>query len=595
MSDPIEKIKTGGKFLTETIGENLIFSREQFSEEHREIEKLVRDFGKDRIRSNKEEIEKFDKELSLGLLREMGELGLLGVDVPEEYGGLELDKITTAIVAESLSSGICPSFTVTYSVQTGIGCLPIVWFGTEYQKKKYLPKMVTGEWVGAYGLTEPSAGSDALSGTTSAVLTEDGKHYIINGEKIFITNASWADIFIVFAKVDGEKFSAFIIDRDTPGFSIGVEEKKMGMKGSSTSSLSFADAKIPVENLLYDIGKGATIAFNALNLGRFKLAASDLGGCKEVITEAVKYGLERRQFGQPIVQFDAIKGKIADMVIRTFSADSMIYRTIGLINDAIQSIKKNTDDYYIQLGEAMERYAIEASMVKVFGSESLALVADNGVQILGGYGFIEEYPMAGVYRDARIDRIWEGTNEINRQIITGYMMKKALLESLPIREQILKIDQFLTESESYNSFNMLKDEAQIIETGKRLVLTLFNDALCEYGQDLRHEQQLTEILANAFMLLYAAESTILRVHQMDQTDNDKKIPIAISKVNAAEISIQLMNLSLTGMNGIYKGHLPDSVINRLREFQKRMLPKNDIIRLKRKIADYIYSKKSYPF
>ena len=594
MSDP-EAIKTGGIFLTETIGENRILAREGFSEEHREIEQLVREFGNDRIKSNKEEIEKFNKELSLDLLKEMGELGFLGVDVPEEFGGLELDKITTAIVAESMSSGICPSFTVTYSVQTGIGCLPIVWFGTKEQKQKYLPKMVTAEWVGAYGLTESGAGSDALSGTTSAVLSEDGKHYILNGEKIFITNASWADVFIVFAKVDGEKFSAFIVDRNTPGFTIGAEEKKMGMKGSSTSSLSFADAKIPVENLLYEIGKGATIAFNALNLGRFKLAASDLGGCKELISEAVQYGLDRRQFGQPITKFDAIKGKIADMVIRTYSADSMIYRTIGLINDAIQSIDKKSDDYYIKLGEAMERYAIEASMAKVYGSESLALVVDNGVQVLGGYGFIEEYMMAGAYRDARIDRIWEGTNEINRQIIAGYMMKKALLESIPIREAILKIDQFLEKPDTFETLGALQDSAGIIETGKRLILTLFNEALCQFGQDLRHEQQLTEILANMFMLIYAAESSIARVYQIEQTDSEKRIPIAIAKVHAAEVSIQLMNLTLTGMNRIYKGHLPEKTINHLREFQKRMLPKIDIIKLKRDIAEYIYSKKSYPF
>ena len=277
--------KTGGRFLIEEIGTSPVFSRETFSEEHQEIEGMIKEFATERVRGNVDEINKFNKDLSLTVLREMGELGLLGIDVPEKYGGMEMDKITTAIAAESLSAGFCPSFTATWSVQTGIGSLPIVWFGTPEQKKKYLPQIVTAEKVGAYGLTEPEAGSDALAGRTTAMLTEDGKHYILNGEKIFITNGGWADVFTVFAKVDGDKFSAFIVELGTPGFEIGPEEHKMGMKGSSTTSLIFKDAKIPVENLLYEVGKGATIAFNALNMGRYKLAASDLGGCKMVITE----------------------------------------------------------------------------------------------------------------------------------------------------------------------------------------------------------------------------------------------------------------------------------------------------------------------
>ena len=271
MNSAINKYKTGGSFLIQPIGEHPIFTREQFSDEHGEIEKMVKEFARERVLENKEEIEKFNKELSLSLIREIGELGLLGVNIPEEYGGMDLDKITSAIVAESLMAGSSASFIVTWSVQTGIGSLPIVWFGTPEQKEKYLPKLVTGEWIGAYGLTEPSAGSDALSGKTSAVLSDDGKYYILNGEKIFISNGGWGQVYIVFAQVEGDKFSAFIVDRDTPGFGIGAEEKKMGMKGSSTTSLTFTDAKVPVENLLYKIGKGATIAFNTLNMGRFKL------------------------------------------------------------------------------------------------------------------------------------------------------------------------------------------------------------------------------------------------------------------------------------------------------------------------------------
>lgn len=595
MSEQPSQPKTGGQFIVEAIGSTPVFSREKFSEDHRDIEQMIRDFAQDRIRENKQEIESFNKDLSLSLLKEMGELGLLGVDVPEQYGGMELDKITSAIVAESISAGYCASFTVIYSVQTGIGSLPIVWFGTSEQKEKYLPGIVSADLVGAYGLTEPEAGSDALSGKTTAVLSEDGKHWILNGEKIFITNGGWADVYTVFAQVDGEKFSAFIVERDTPGFEVGAEEKKMGMKGSSTTPLSFSDAKIPKENLLNEVGKGAAIAFNALNIGRFKLAASDLGGCKQIITEVVNYAADRRQFGQSITNFDAIKGKFADMVVRTYSADSMIYRTIGLIQDAINTLDKTDEDYFIKQGEAMEKYAIEASMAKVYGSESLAILTDNGVQIMGGYGFIEEYPMAGAYRDTRIDRIWEGTNEINRQIVSGYMLKKTLIEDLPIREAIRDIDTYLRTHPKPESDGLLSREQFMIETGKRLALYLFHESLCEFGQDLKNEQQLTEILANMFIELYTADSTLGRVIQLDD-DYEMKVQAAdIARVHSAEVSIRLMNLVLTGLNGIYHGRLPDRVVDHMREFQKRMLPTTDIIAIKRRIAEHVYAEKKYPF
>lgn len=595
MNSAINKYKTGGCFLIQPIGENPIFTREQFSDEHCEIEKMVKEFARERVLENKEEIEKFNKELSLSLIREIGELGLLGVDIPEEYGGMDLDKITSAIVAESLMAGSSASFIVTWSVQTGIGSLPIVWFGTPEQKEKYLPKLVTGEWIGAYGLTEPSAGSDALSGKTSAVLSDNGKYYILNGEKIFISNGGWGQVYIVFAQIEGDKFSAFIVDRDTPGFGVGAEEKKMGMKGSSTTSLTFTDAKVPVENLLYKIGKGATIAFNTLNMGRLKLAASDLGGAKIITAGAIRYGLERKQFGQAITNFDVIKGKIADMVIRTYATDSMIYRTIGLVQNEIDLLDKSDPDYYIHMGEAMERYAIEASMAKVYGSETAALCADHGVQIMGGYGFIEEYPMAGAYRDARIDRIWEGTNEINRQIITGYFMKKALMEELPIRDAIQEIDTFLSNYQEPDSDQILSREAQAIECGKRLALFLFHEALCRFGQDLKHEQQLTEILADIFTEIYTAESTIARVQQTKESNALDQTSVSVAKVYSAEVCLKLLNFALTGLNGIYRAHLPESIIDHLRKFQINLLLPTDVIGLKRTVAEKAYAMKDYPF
>ena len=437
MTDTIDlKIKSGGQWLISPVANTKVFCRETFTEDHQDIDAMIQEFAKDRILPNVEAIDKLDKDLSLKLLREMGELGLIGVDAPEEYGGTDLDKITSCIITEGMARGGSPSFSCTFSVQTGIGSMGIVFFGTPEQKQKYLPKMMTGEWVGAYALTEPSAGSDALSGKTTAVLSDDGKHYILNGEKQFISNGSWADVFTVLVQVDGDKFSGFIVDRDTEGFEIGAEEKKMGMQGSSTTPLIFTNAKVPVENLLYKVGKGATIAFNILNTGRYKLAAACIGGSKLGIEHSIEYALDRRQFGQPIAYFDAIKGKIADMTVRIYAADSMLYRTIGLIQNAIDKLDKSDPDYYKKTGEATEKFAVEASMAKVFGSETSDLVVDESLQIHGGYGFTEEYPLARAYRDDRINRIWEGTNEINRAIVTGYMMKKVLMEEISLRDYL---------------------------------------------------------------------------------------------------------------------------------------------------------------
>ncbi|MBL3588247.1 MAG: acyl-CoA dehydrogenase family protein [gamma proteobacterium endosymbiont of Lamellibrachia anaximandri] len=595
MNDTPAQLTTGGRFLVEPVGCENVLTRECFSEEHREIEGMVRDFASERVYPLRDEIEKFDKDLCVKLLREMAELGLLGIDIPEAYGGLELDKVTSAIVVESLARGYSASFTVIFSVQTGIGSLPIVWFGTPEQKEKYLPRLVSAEWISAYSLTEASSGSDALAAKTRADLSEDGKSYILNGEKMFTTNGGWADVYTIFAQVDGRHFSAFIVERDSAGLEVGPEEKKMGVKGSSTTPITLTDVRVPAENLLYEIGKGATIAFNALNLGRFKLAAADLGGSKTVLEEAVKYARDRRQFGQAIAAFDVIKGKIADMTVRIYTADSMIYRTIGLIQEATDRLDKDDPLYYIHMGEATEEYAIEASMAKVYGSETLGMVTDHGIQILGGYGFIEEFPMARPYRDTRIDRIWEGSNEINRQIITGYMIKKALLEELPIRTAIRDIDAFL-ESDVEQAFSGAQaNEECAIETGKRLALHVFHAALNEFGQDLRHEQQLTEILADMFTYLYVADSTLSRVQCLQGDAPVDKMAATIARIHSAEVSIRLLNLALTGLHAIFHGKLPPDTADHLRRFQRRMLPETDIIQLKRALADYVYSRNGYPF
>ena len=587
------KSKTGGHFLVEPISMANVYSREDFSEEHNDIYKLVMEFDREKILAQKEGIEDYNPNLVKSLIKEMGTLGLLGIDVPEIYGGINLDKITTIIVAEALVQS--PSFAVTWSVQTGIGSLPIVWFGTEEQKQKYLPKIVTGEILCAYGLTEPSAGSDATHGKTSAVLSKDGEHYILNGEKIFISNGKWSDIYTVFAQFEGDKFSAFIVERGTEGFSVGEEEKKLGMKGSSTTALIFEDAKIPVKNLLFKVGEGANIAFNCLNIGRLKLGASTLGGSKMVINGVTPYAKERRAFGQPISKLDAITKKIADMTIRTYVTDSMLYRTVGLIQSEIDLLDEKDDNYYIQMGEAMEKFAIETSMAKVYGSDTSHNVIDDGLQILGGYGFLEEYPLAGAYRDDRINQIWEGTNEVNRQIIAGFMIKKALMEELPIREAILEIDAFMSSGKLELDNQILSTECQIIEIAKRFVLFIFNEALCKYGQDLKHEQQLTEIFADSFMDIYAAESTVVRACKIMDSNSPEPTVVDIAKTFTSEMANRLISQLHTAKNAINEGEQSHHIDQKVNEFESRIRLSTNVIRLKRNIANYVYKNNKYPY
>jgi alkylation response protein AidB-like acyl-CoA dehydrogenase len=585
--------KTGGQFLVEPISMATVYSREDFTEEHIDIYNLVMEFDRDQVLAQKEEIDQYNPDLVKSLIKEMGKLGLLGIDVPETYGGINLDKITTIIVAESLVQ--CPSFSVTWGVQTGIGSLPIVWFGTEEQKQKFLPKIVTGEILCAYGLTEPSAGSDATNGKTTAVLSKDGEHYILNGEKIFITNGNWANVYTVFAQIDGDKFSAFIIERGTEGFSIGQEEKKLGMKGSSTTPLIFENAKVPVKNLLFKVGEGANIAFNCLNIGRLKLGASSLGGSKMVINGVTPYAKERRAFGQPISKLDAITKKIADMTIRTFVTDSMLYRTVGLIQSEIDQLDIKDANYYIQMGEAMEKFAIETSMAKVFGSDTSHIVIDEGLQILGGYGFLEEYPLAGAYRDDRINQIWEGTNEVNRQIISGFMMKKALMEELPIREAIREIDAFMSNGELDLNNQILSTECQTIEIAKRFVLFIFNEALCKYGQDLKHEQQLTEIFADNFMDIYTAESTVVRARKIMASNSPEPTVVDIAKVFTAEMANRFISQLHTAISAICDGKPSVLIDQKINEFESRIRLSTNVIGLKRNIANHVYKKNRYPY
>ena len=589
------QLKTGGQWLVEPVTNKKILCRESFSEEHKDIEKLITNFSKDRILPNIFKIDKFDESLSKSLLREMGELGLLGVDTPEEYGGSGLDKITACIIAEGVQRGGSASFGCTFGVQTAIGSLGIVFFGTSKQKEKYLPGLMKGEKLAAYALTEPSSGSDALSAKTSAVLSDDKKHYILNGEKQFISNGGWADIFTILAQVDGNKFSGFIIEKGMEGFTIGSEEKKMGVKGSSTTSLKFTNAKVPVENLLYKVGKGASIAFGALNIGRYKLAAASLGGSKIALEVTINYALERKQFGQAIAKFNSIEGKIADLVVRIYSVDAMLYRTVGLIQEAIDDLDKTSSEYYIQMVKTMERFSVESSMAKVYGSETSDKVVDDCLQIFGGYGFIEEYPIAMAYRDDRINRIWEGTNEINRSIITGYMMKKVLMEEVSLRDYLKDLDSFLENEPSKDSNDVFNIEKYALEAAKKLASVIFNEALCEFGQDLKHEQQLSETLANIFTNIYVSESVIYRTQYSKSDTEALKQSNTIAKIYVTESLLEIKSMIPKCINHIFKELIPKNVDNIICQLEKKISLKTNTISMKSKLAEFMFTQKQYPF
>jgi alkylation response protein AidB-like acyl-CoA dehydrogenase len=450
------------------------------------------------------------------LLSKAGELGLMATDTPEEYGGLAMDKVASAIVGERLA--VLGSFATTFSAHVGIGMLPIIWYGTPEQKQKYLPKLVTGEWVGAYALSEASSGSDAMSLRTRAVLSPDGQHYILNGEKMWITNAGFADLYTVFAKVDGEKFTAFLIERDTPGFAVGAEEHKLGIRGSSTCPLILTDCKVPAGNLLGELGKGHHIAFNILNIGRFKLGASAIGGAKNSLANAVRYAKERKAFGKTISEFGLIQQKLAESATGIFVGESMAYRTIGMIDVALGSLEGEDATNPREIQKKIEEYAVECSILKVWGSEMLEMVVDHTLQIYGGYGYVEEYPAERAYRDSRINRIFEGTNEINRMIITGWLMKRAASGQLPLLGAIKKLMAEVMEPPSFDggdeTDDPLAEEAALLANLKKAALFCSGSATQKYMQALQEQQEIMADLADMTMEVYAFESALLRARKL---------------------------------------------------------------------------------
>jgi butyryl-CoA dehydrogenase len=503
----------GGSFLIEQRQPQEVFTPEDFSAEHRQVAKTATDFVNNEVMPAAAEIEAKNFAVTRALLRKTGELGLMGVDIPEEYGGLEMDKVTSAVIAESISK--LGSFSVAFSAHVGIGTLPLVWYGTAEQKEKYLPKLATGEWIAAYALSESSSGSDALNCRARAVLAEGGKEWILNGEKMWISNSGFADLFTIFAKVDGEKFSAFLVERNTPGFSVGPEEHKLGIRGSSTCPLILSDCRIPAGNLLGEVGKGHHIAFNILNIGRFKLGAAAVGGAKNSLSDAIGYARERKAFGKTIAEFGLIQEKLAECATGIYAGESLAYRTIGMIDSALADVNNAAPGAAREIQKRIEEYAVECSILKVWGSEMLDMVVDHAVQIYGGYGYVEEYPVERAYRDSRINRIFEGTNEINRLIITGFLMKRAVTGDLPLLSAIKQLmDEVMAgPSAPEEREGPLAAEHHLLASARKLTLFAAGVASQRYMQGLADQQEIMGALADCIMEVYAMESCILRAEK----------------------------------------------------------------------------------
>ena len=587
-------MKTGGNFLVQPVGRDRIFTREDFNEEQQEIAQMVRDFAADRLRPTREDLDKYDTKLTRELFDECGELGLLGIETPEEYDGMELGKVVSAIVAEEIGTSTS-SFTTTFLAHVGIGTLPLVWWGSDHLKDKYLGKLTSGEWMGAYALTEPSSGSDALSVKTTAVLNDEKTHYILNGTKQFITNGSWAQLFTVFTKINGENFTAFMIERDTEGLSIGPEEVKMGIKGSSTTTVILENCKIPVENILGEIGKGHEIAFGVLNVGRFKMGAATLGGGKQAVREAILYAKDRRQFGEPIAHFDAIKAKFADMVVQLYGLDSMVYRAVYDTEEETKKIDKKDPKYGSKTGKALELFAIEDSIIKIFGSEALGKIADQGLQIFGGYGFIEEYPFARFTRNTRIDRIYEGTNEINRQIITGYFLKKAIMEELPIREAVTQIKSILEDVDKWYYNDPLRPEKRSLVLAKYLTILVLHEAINKFGQRMRNEHQLMEILADMLINIYLVDSSLARVSQIQEKGKVDPTVLQIAQILTSESMYTISTLAMKGITNLLYGKALENTLSLVEKYIHKMVIPRDLFSLKRSVAEDIIVKEKYDY
>ncbi|MFP5105717.1 acyl-CoA dehydrogenase family protein [Neobacillus sp. C211] len=592
MANQTEKIIKGGSFLIEDISYEQLFTPEDFTEEHLMIAKTAEDFVEKEVVPQLEHLENHEFDRTVKLLKKAGELGLLAVDVPEEYEGLALDKITSSLLTEKMAGG--GGFSLSHGAHVGIGSLPIVLFGNEDQKRRYLPALASGEKLAAYALTEPGSGSDALGARATAKLNAAGTHYILNGEKQWITNAGFADVFVVYAKINGEQFTAFIVDRDFAGVSTGAEEKKMGIKSSSTRTLILEDVPVPVENLLGEIGKGHVIAFNILNIGRYKLAVGSVGGSKKAFELTVKYANGRQQFKTPISQFNLTKEKFGTLASKIYAAESSVYRTIGLYEENQGKLSTEEEKDIKLVANSIAEYAIECSLNKFFASEVLAYVTDEGVQIHGGYGFMQEYPIERAYRDARIQRIFEGTNEINRLLVPGTLLKKAFKGELPLFQKAVALQEelmMLTPEEPGDE--PLAQEKYLVRNAKKIALLAAGLATQKYGKALEKEQEVLANIADLISNVYAMESVVLRTEKaIAKTGLDKnKQKLLYTQIYCQEAFNELEAIAKETLVAVEQGDTLRMMLSSLRKFT-RHTPINVIVK-KREAADIIIKAERY--
>jgi alkylation response protein AidB-like acyl-CoA dehydrogenase len=584
----------GGSFLLESPQPSDIFTPADLTDDQKLIGQTAEEFVVKEVLPLVKDLEDKKPGLMPSLVKKAGELGLLSGGIPEQYGGAGLDKISTTILTEKLS--IYGGFAVTHGAHAGIGTLPIVYFGTEEQKKKYLPKLATGELIGAYCLSEPQAGSDSQNSLTRAELNKEGTHYTLNGQKMWITNGGFADLYVVFAKIDGEKFSAFIVERAFPGCKPGNEEHKMGIHGSSTTPVFLENCKVPKENLLHEIGRGHIVAFNILNAGRFTLGASGVGGAKNVLTSASKYAKERKAFGKQIGDFGLMKEKLAEMAIQIFAVESMVYRSAGNMETAMAAAAGSGDKVQNTM-KVLEEYAIESSISKVYGSEMLDYVVDEAVQIFGGYGFHEEYPVSRAYRDSRINRIFEGTNEINRMLIIQMLMKRAMGGQLPLIQAGMKLAEEILAGPSFEEApeGVLAEETRVVANAKKMFLQAAGGAMQKYREKMGEEQELVGALSNIVMEIYAMESSLLRAQKAAGAKGEGA---SQNMIDAARVFIQdaaerVEHEAKRAIAAVHDGDMLTTQMAVLKRFAKR--PPVDTIALRRRLAAAVQAQDRYPF
>ena len=584
----------GGNFLLESAAPANIFTPADLTDDQKLIGQTAEEFVVKEVLPLAKDLEAKKPGLMPDLVRKAAALGLMSGGTPEEYGGAGLDKIASTLLTEKLS--IYGGFAVTHGAHAGIGTLPIVYFGTEEQKKKYLPKLASGEMIGAYCLSEPQAGSDSQNSLTRAELNKEGTHYILNGQKMWITNGGFADLYVVFAKVDGEKFTAFIVERAFPGCKPGNEEHKMGIHGSSTTPVFLENCKVPKENVLHEIGRGHIVAFNVLNAGRFTLGASGVGGAKHVLMTSSKYTKERKAFGKQIGEFGLMKEKLAEMAIQIFAVESMIYRTAGNIEAAMHAAAGSGNKVQNTM-KVLEEYAIESSIAKVYGSEMLDFVVDEGVQIFGGYGFHEEYPVCRAYRDSRINRIFEGTNEINRMLIIQMLMKRAMGGQLALIPAAMKLADEILAGPSFEETpeGVLSEEARTIANCKKMFLQAAGGAVQKFREKLADEQELIGALANVVMEIYAMESCLLRAQKAaaEKGEAAASVMIDAARVFIADAAERVDHEAKRALAAVHEGDMLTTQMAVLKRFGKR--PAVDTIALRRRVATAVQSQDRYPF